>query len=291
MKTRELWLVIAALACLNILTFFYFASRIDAIQDNGETVATIGKGTITRQDWLAELEARYGEDTLRELIDQEVIAQLAKKYQISIPEADVERELIRFQTAYGGSSPGETEDLDQWKKQIKTSLLLEEILTKDVVVPEQELKAYYDENKELYNVSGAYHLSHIVASSKEVADQIAKELEGGSSFSALAREVSEDEFTSSKGGDLGFVQEGDDRYPQIYIEAASSLKKGEWSGPLETSSGFAIIKLNESIKGTVYSYKEVKGEIKRQIALAQMEAPVSAAALWEEAGVEWFYNK
>ncbi|ALC88442.1 peptidylprolyl isomerase [Bacillus sp. FJAT-18017] len=291
MKTRELWLVIASLIILNALTFFYFNSRTDLMPKDGETVATIGKGTITRQEWLAELEERYGEETLRELIDQEVVAQLAAKYDVNIPETDVERELRLFQTAYGGSAAGGKEDLARWEKQIKTSLLLEEILSKDVVVSEQEIKSYYEENKDLYNVPAAYHLSHIVVNQEDAANQIIKELEEGSSFSALAREASQDEFTSSKGGDLGFIQIGDDRYPEEYMQAAASLNKGEWSKPIETSSGYVIIQLNESIDERSYSFEEVKGEIKRQIALSQMDAPALAGALWDEAGVDWFYGK
>ncbi|WP_316572811.1 peptidyl-prolyl cis-trans isomerase [Neobacillus sp. YIM B06451] len=294
MKTRELWLVIAALVVLNGLTIFYFLSKSETASGflkDGETVATVGKDSISREEWLNEMEARYGKDTLRDLIDRKVISQMAKKYNITVPKADVERELRMFQTAYGGSSSTKSDDLEKWEKQIELSLLLEEILTKDAVVSEAEIKSFYDKNKSLYDVPAAYHLSHIVMKTKEEAEQAIKELEGGSGFETLARERSEDEFTAAEGGDIGFIQEGDERFPPEYSVTAQKLEDGKWSKPIKINEGYAILKLHEKIAGKKYSFKEVKDEIRRQIALAQLGTPPSAAALWEEAGVKWFFEK
>ncbi|WP_053368696.1 peptidyl-prolyl cis-trans isomerase [Bacillus sp. FJAT-27245] len=293
MKTRELWLVIAALVVLNALTIFYFLSKSEMASGflkDGETVATVGKDSISREEWLNEMEARYGKDTLRELIDRKVISQMAGKYNITVAKEDVERELRMFQTAYGGSS-SKSEDLEKWKRQIELSLLLEEILTKDAVVSEAEMKSYYEKNKTLYDVPAAYHLSHIVMKTKEEADQAIQELKGGSGFETLARERSEDEFTAAEGGDIGFIQAGDERFPPEYIVTAQKLESGQWSKPIKTGSGYAIIKLHEKIAETNYSFKDVKDEIRRQIALSQLGAPPSAAALWDEAEVKWFFEK
>lgn len=294
MKTRELWLVIAALVVLNALTFFYFLSKSETasgFHKDGETVATVGKDSISREEWLNEMEARYGKDTLRELIDRKVISQMAKKYKITVPQADVERELRMFQTAYGGLSSNKSEDLGRWKNQIELSLLLEEILTKDAVVSDAEMKSYYEKNKTLYDVPAAYHLSHIVVKTKEEADQAIKELEGGSGFETLARERSEDEFTAGEGGDIGFIQAGDERFPGEYAVTAQKLDEGQWSKPVKIGEGYAIIKLHDKMPEKKYSFKEVKDEIRRQIALAQLGTPPSAKALWDEAGVKWFFEK
>lgn len=293
MKTRELWYVIVALVILNILTAFYFMSksgRASGFPVDAETVATVGESSITREEWLKELEARYGEDTLRELVDQEVISHLAKKYNVKIPKADVERELRTFQTTYGGSAPDQ-QNMKSWRKQIELSLLLEELLTKDAVVSDEELKSYYEENKSTYEVPAAFQLSHIIVKTKAEAGQAIKELKEGSSFETLARERSIDEFTALEGGGLGFIQEGDERYPQAYISEALKLKKGDWSAPIKTDEGYAIIKLHDKLNGRKYTYKEVKREIRRQIALGQLGTPPSARPLWQEAGVEWFYGK
>lgn len=255
-----------------------------------ESVATIGNSSISRQVWLHELEVRYGKDVLKDMIDQKVIKEMAVKYKIKISDQDVEREFRLIQTTYGSSSPNKLVDEKKWKKQIKSSLLLENILTKDVVVTKREMESYYKENRGLYDVPAAYHLSHIIVKTKREAERALKELGQGSSFSALAMERSIEEFSANQGGDIGYVSENDDKYPKMYIQAAKKVKIGKWSKPLKVDQGYAIIKLHGVIRGKRYSYNEVKDQIRRQIAMEQMETPASARSFWNEVKVDWFYG-
>ncbi len=287
-------MVIAALIMLNCLTAAFFltkSSEAGGEAVNDEAVATIGKITITRQDWLNELEARYGKDVLKDLIDQKVVEEMAKKYDIEIADPDIDRELKMLQTTNNPFGQKGKMDEKKWREQIRSSLLLEELLTKDVKVSNKELKSYYDKNKNLFNVPDAYHLSHLIVKTKKEAEKASKELAGGSSFSALAMERSIDEFSANEGGDIGYISEGDERYPKQYIETATKLKTGACSKPIKVKDGYALIKLNGKMKGKKYSFDEVKDEIRRQIALEQMKTPASASTFWNEAEVGWFYGK
>lgn len=290
MKAKQLWLVIAGLILLNCLTAAIFLSKTKSANGAGsnETVATIGEETISRQAWLSELEKRYGQEVLRDMVNQKVIAHMGKKYKIEIPEEEIDRELKMNQMMY--SSNRKPADQNNWKEQIKYSLMLEDILTKDVVVSEKEMKSYYERNKDLFNIPDSYHLSHIIVKTKEEAKKAEKELSGGSSFRALAMERSIDEFSANQGGDIGFLNEEDERYPSEYLEAAKSLKKGKWSKPFKVDDGYAIIMLMEKVKGQSYSFNEIKDQIRRQIALEQMKSPASARTFWDEAKVDWFYG-
>jgi foldase protein PrsA len=49
--------------------------------------------------------------------------------------------------------------------------------------------------------------------------------------------------------------------------------------------------LKQKLEGKKYSFKQVKGQIRRQIALEQMDTPVSASAFWDELKVDWFYGE
>jgi hypothetical protein len=178
----------------------------------------------------------------------------------------------------------------KWKEQIKNSLLLEDILTKDVLVSKKEMESYYKENKSLFDVPTAYHLSHIIVKTKQEAKKALKELSQGSSFSALAMERSIEEFSANQGGDIGYISEMDDQYPEKYIQVAKKLKSGKWSNPIKVDQGYAIIQLHGVIHGKKYAYKEVKDQIRRQIAMEQMKTPASARTFWDEAKVDWFYG-
>lgn len=289
LKSNQLWMIIAGLFLLNCLTVAFFLGQPKKFGSE-EVVAHIGEESVSRQEWLNEMEARYGQIVLKDLIDQKVIEQLADKYDIKISDQAIEHELRLIQTMYGTSEQMKGSDEEKWKEQIRNSLLLEEILTKDVIVTEEEMTDYYNKNKNLFDVPTSYQLSHIIVKTKKEAQNAVKELEQGSSFSALAMERSIEEFSANQGGDIGFISEEDDRYPPEYINMAKKLKKGEWSEPIEVKNGYAIVMLQQKLEGKKYTFDQVKGQIRRQIALEQMDTPVSATAFWNELEVDWFYD-
>ncbi|PLR78945.1 peptidylprolyl isomerase [Bacillus sp. V3-13] len=288
MGKKQLWWVIAGLIILNIFTLLFFLGR--SLPDAGdETVATIGKESITREEWLQEMEASHGKDILTALVDKKVVEHLAEKYKIEIPKDEIDRELLMIKTIYR-TYDGQTADEGQLRRQIEHQLLLEELLTRDAVVKEEEIKTFYEQNSGLFNIPPSYHVSQIVVKTKEDADETIKELEQGSSFAALAMERSIDEFSANKGGDLGFVSEADDRIDKSVMEQIQRLKTKTWSKPVKTAEGYIILFLHEQIPGKKYSYEEVKSEIRRQLALEQMDMPASAKTIWDEADVDWFYG-
>jgi foldase protein PrsA len=293
LRRKQLWLMIAALITLNCLTVAYFLSKENELANFAVTkdvVATVGKSKISRQEWLNELETRYGKDVLKDMIDQKVVLEMAKKYKIEISEEDIEREYRLLQTRYSSLNELKNASENRWKEQIRYSLLQEEILTKDVVVSDKELKAYYEKNKELFNIPTSYLLSHLIVKTKAEAETALKELSDGSSFAALAMERSIEEFSANEGGDIGYLIEGDERYPDEYIQAVKKLADGAWSEPIKVEQGYAIVLLEGTIKGENYTFEEVKQPVRRQMALEQMKTSASTEAFWEEAKVEWFYG-
>lgn len=289
MEKKQLWYIIAGLAILNAITLVMLLAKPAILEGNKESVAKIGKESISRQEWLTELEERYGQETLRDLIDQEVVKQMADQYDIKLSDQAVERELTIYKALYS-TAGNEPKTEDKWKEQIKYSLLLEEILTKDVKVSKEDMKSFYEQNNSLFDIPASYHLSQIVVETKEEADSAVKELKNGSSFAALAMERSLDEFSANAGGDIGFVTEEDELVPPEVIDAAKTLKSGEWTGPVKVENGYAVVYLHEKLEGKKYAYKEVENQIRRQIALEQMDIPVSARAFWNDADVNWFYG-
>ncbi|MEH7159182.1 peptidyl-prolyl cis-trans isomerase [Neobacillus drentensis] len=293
MGRKQLWLVIAGLVLVNCLTIVFFLTKTELAGStllNEEPVATIGKKSILRQEWLNELEARYGKDVLKEMVNQKVVEEMAAKYKIKVSSQDVERELRMLQATTNSFTKQNNKNEKRWKEQIRTNLLLEELLTKDVKVSTGELESYYEKNKDLFNVPSAYHVSQIVVASLDEADKTLQELAQGSDFSTLAMERSIDEFSANEGGDIGYISEGDERYPSQYIEIVKELKKDEYSQPVQVEEGYAILKLEMKITGRTYTFADVKEQIRRQIAIEQMKSTASASIFWEEAGVEWYYG-
>ncbi|AXN39082.1 MULTISPECIES: peptidyl-prolyl cis-trans isomerase [Peribacillus] len=293
MPKQKLRAIIAGLALLNLLTIVIFVIKPLIISKSvigEETVAKIGSTDISREAWINELEKRYGEDVLEEMVDKEVVKQAAEKYKVKTSDEEVDRELKMMKTMYGTAGQTLNKSTDQLRQEIQSSLLLEKLLTKDVSVSETAMQKYYDDNKDIYRIPTTYHISHITSSTKKQADQIINELEKGVSFAVLAMEKSLDEFTANQGGDLGYISQDNEQVSKEYITAAEKLKVNKWSGPVETDEGWAVLYLHEKIEGNQYTYDEVKDQIHRQIALEQIQSPVSGKIFWDELDVEWFYG-
>jgi foldase protein PrsA len=256
-----------------------------------EVVATVGEKNISQQDWLHQLERLYGKETLKEIINREVIYQLADKYNITVSEEVIEQELTMIKAMYNSIDHEKIADQEELRNQIKYNILLEEMLTRDVTIPEEHIQNFYDENQALYLIPTTYHLSHITVKTMEDAEMVVKELESGSDFSVLAMEKSTDEFSSNQGGDLGFVTTESGYIPEEYEPTLPSLKVNNWEGPIQVGEEFAVIYLHEVIKGKEYSFVDVKEHIRRQLALGQIEGKVTAEQFWNEVNVDWFYEE
>lgn len=87
------------------------------------------------------------------------------------------------------------------------------------------------------------HLLAIKLDSQEKAQEVRSRLEAGGDFAALAQELSTDESTKAKGGDMGWLPRG--IYPEL-DETAFSLQPGTLSQVVATPAGeFYLLKVAE----------------------------------------------
>ncbi|MCY7962843.1 peptidyl-prolyl cis-trans isomerase [Bacillus inaquosorum] len=293
MKSRTIWTVIlgALLVCCIAVAYTLTKSQAGA-SPSGESIATIGGKSVTREEWLKEMEDQYGKSTLEDMINVRVVEQLAKKNDIKVSKSEIDREFLLIKAVNNSFYEDEHTTEKEWKDQIRYNILLEELLTRDIDISNSEMKSFYNKNKELYQFDDSYRIRHIVVKDEEEAREVLKELEGGSSFEAVAAERSTDRYTSPYGGDLGFVTEASDNIPSAYIEEAKTLNEDEWSEePIKVSNGYAVIQLKEKLKARTFSYAEVKDQIRRQIAMDQLGDKATVKTLWKEADVSWFYGE
>ncbi|WP_335872117.1 peptidyl-prolyl cis-trans isomerase [Bacillus sp. 2205SS5-2] len=289
---------IVFLLITNAITLFFLLKpeenrSTNDVQDlavTGEVIAGVGEETISREEWLHALEIRYGREVLEELVDKTVIEEAGKKFGVSVSEKEVDQELAFIQSIYNSYDEEWNENDQVLREQIYSDLLLQKLATKDVEIQEEELKRYYEQNEHLYVLPSSYLLSMIFVPTKKEAEQTQQELNGGSSFEALAIERSTDPYSAQQGGSLGYVIENNTVYPTSFWDQVQKLSEGEWSDPFSMRDGYAIVLLHEKNEGKEYSFKEVKEQIHRQIALEQQEISVSPKSFYEEFNVESFYE-
>jgi len=152
---------------------------------------------------------------------------------------------------------------------------------KSVVVPESELKSYYEQNLSRLAGLEERRASHILinadkaapAAEREKARAKAQELlavvqQSPDKFADLAKKNSQDSGSAAKGGDLDFFARGAMVKP--FEEAVFALKKGETSGVVETEFGFHIIRLTDIKQPKQKSFEEQRAslevDVRRQLA-------------------------
>lgn len=132
-----------------------------------------------------------------------------------------------------------------------------------IEVKEDEIKAFYEENKEKFQTGETVNASHILTDSEEKACEIMKKIENGEiSFEEAAKENSSCP-SSQNGGNLGDFTRGQ-MVPE-FDEACFNMNEGEMKGPVKTQFGYHIIKLNSKKPSQIRSYDEMKDGIKRNI--------------------------
>jgi len=93
----------------------------------------------------------------------------------------------------------------------------------------------------------------------------------GSNFEEVARRFSALKKTARRGGFLGYVERWDPKHPNI-ARAAFSLRKGEWTGPVEEPEGFHFIKCLKILnRGSVFVVTQIRKELLQDMARQKRE--------------------
>lgn len=133
----------------------------------------------------------------------------------------------------------------------------------------KELAAFYRRNKDRFRTDESVRAAHIVKhvekgvteeEAKAAADALHARLEAGEEFGALADELSD---CPGDGGDLGFFSRG--KMVREFEEVVFGLQVGQTSGVFQTVFGFHIAKLLERRPARVRPFREVQGEIRREV--------------------------
>lgn len=296
LKTKPTLLLLLVLFIGNLLWFVLWLLPNDdssSENDGSEPIATVDGEAITNQQWLAAMESRYGKETLRNLVNEAVMEKAAEKYKIKVSDEEIDLEIALLRSAQDANDTTlHSLSTEQLRQKVRAQLILDKVLTNDVVVEDNEAESYYEENQSFYNIPTTYRTSLIVVNSKEDAERVEKELKNGSEFDVLAREHSVDAASASLGGDIGFVSSEQAPIDTAIFTVVQKLKEQETSKPFVLRDGrYAIATVSEIIEGHSFSYDEVEEQVKRQLALEQLPPSITPEAFWTEFDAQWIYEE
>jgi peptidyl-prolyl cis-trans isomerase D len=154
-------------------------------------------------------------------------------------------------------------------------------------ISDDQLKLQYQQNIQQYQVPNRVHVEHIllmtvgktdaeVEEIRKKAEDILKQAKKGSKFEDLAKKYSEDPGTKDKGGDLGWIVQGQ-TVPE-FEKTAFGLNPGQISDLVRTQYGFHIIKVLEKETAHTKPFEEVKESLRTPLLLSQADKQASDIA-------------
>jgi len=259
----------------------------------------------------AQLLAIRGQ-VLETLISRELLYQEGQKKGIKIKKEKLEEEYEglknRFPSEEEFKSRLSTMKISEAevKTQIERGLLIQELIdtqiVEKVVIPEKEVKGYYDSHPDSFKQPEQVRASHILmkvdpqvdaakkAAARKKLEELRQRLLKGEDFVTLAREFSEGP-SSVKGGDLGYFGRGQMVKP--FEDAAFALDIGELSDVVETRFGYHLIKVTEKKPETIIAYADIKERLQQYLKDEKVQQEVSAYVedLKTKAKVETFLTE
>ncbi|MDH4231075.1 MAG: peptidylprolyl isomerase [Nitrospirota bacterium] len=239
-----------------ILTFALISCSKKGAEQKGPFLAKVGNTTITQADYEREFQAlpdyaqqlfadeQGKEKFLNEVINKEILYQEALKKGLD-------------------KTPEYKRKLEEFRKLTLVSELFEKEIMSKAKVSDQEVKEYYEKNKEDFAPTTQIRASHILVKTEDEAKKVLERLKKGEKFGDIARAVSIDKGSAKNGGDLGPFSKGQ-MVPE-FERAAANLNVGEISMPVKTQFGYHIIKVTDRKKGAVIEFEKIKDMISQRL--------------------------
>jgi len=143
-------------------------------------------------------------------------------------------------------------------------------------VSDAEVEAAYKTRRSQFEQPSRAKVSHVLVKVPTVGGSAAEDqaktraeaalgrLRGGADFAQVAKEMSEDPATASRGGDLGLIGAGE-LVPEV-DKLIQSLKPGEIGGPVRSPFGYHVVKVFEVVPGSRKELKEVAPTLRATLA-------------------------
>lgn len=236
------------------------------------------------QDGL-EMRKRLLPQVLRKLIDERLQIQEADRQKIAVSDADIAQgvEMVEKQNQMPPGSflkmlEGRGIDPATVRQQIKAEIAWIRLVRRNAgpsfKVTDEEIDAKLETikaamGKPEYLASEIFLAVDDPAREDEIrrlGDKLLDDLRSGTPFPGLARQFSQSP-TATNGGDMGWIAT-DSQDPEIE-QALNQLQPGQVSSLIRTTNGFTILALRD---------RRIAGEIRRNAAPQQPQAPTQAAA-------------
>ncbi len=247
-------------------------------------------------------------DQLRDLINQQLLIQKATDLGYTA-DTELVKRLDEIRKQVGAKDMEELEkaaeqqgvSFEDFKNNLKNQILSQMVISREVgshiqITPD-EVKQYYAAHKSEIEQPERVRLSEIlvpvatpkgpdgkddpnaeptpeaIAAAKTKADDLLKQIRGGTPFEDIAKANSAGP-TAAQGGDLGYFKRG--TLAKELEDKTFSMKAGEVSDVIRTKQGFVILKVTEHQEGGTPDIKQVEPKIQEMLYYQKLDPALTA---------------
>ena len=253
--------------------------KISPMETNTETAETILPSEEKTETTLPPetILASFGEQIITLGEFNQLWEQIPENYKLQLTKRNVLDQIISekllIQESKNKGLEEDKEVLEQIAKiteQILVQILIEREILDKVMVGDEEVVKYYEENKNDFVEKEQVHLLNILVETEDEAQNLLEQLKAGGDFSEIAKEKSIGP-SAAQGGDLGYIAKG--TIISEIGEVVFALELGEVSDIIKTEFGFHILKVLDKKPEIIKTVEEVKEDIiENLLPLKQREA-------------------
>jgi len=241
----------------------------------------------------ASAEADIRQKATHDLVLHELVYQEARRRNLQVPPLVWQKRVRKIRQgfpsrqAYEAAATKQYGSVAAYESSLRRAMLVEQLwdaeVTRKSVVTEQAERAYYQSHKAQYVRPEAVRLQTITikfpgsatAEEKQQAHRIAEQIlvkakaaKDYEEFGMLAQQLSQDDWRVMM-GDHRWVHRG--TVTPDLEQAVFSMKAGETSGVVESSSGYVILRANEHQPKRQMSFAEMAASIRQRLETERRE--------------------
>lgn len=237
-------------AALSVAALLCSVSAFSAMAQDAAVVATVGGATITEEEIKLGV-AGLGEQYTKLNDEQRRLAAIAAL-------VDVKAIAVKAREA----KLDQTNDFKNRMAFIADRTLHDQYIQTEIAskITDADVRARYDKEIAATPPQNEIRARHILVKTKEEAQAVIKELDGGAKFEDLAIKHSSDG-SAAQGGDLGYFGKGQ-MVPE-FEAAAEGLAVGAYSKePVQTQFGFHVIKVEDKRTKQPPAFEQVTPQVR-----------------------------
>lgn len=244
-----------------------------------EIVATVNGEEITEAELIAELEQRYGYPVRESLIEKLIVEQGAANKNLTCTEDEIDEAFEKAQEQINERARQTRESFEMWlvrqhltraalRDRLRMQILLEKMVKPEVVVTEEDVNKWYEQNAAQLEQSEAMKVSFIVFKTQEEAESAKGQIAADEiTWEEAAKQYNLDPYGRENGGLLGYVPRGEKKFQQVAFELHED---GDISEPFQDEMGWHLIRREEYRPSGIPRFEEVEDDIRQMLTASRL---------------------